>query len=258
VAELIRSYVQASTKLPDCKWRRRLSDLEKHLWTDLTHQPTYSGIFTFDVEERAWYYNKPVEEITKALDRFANDGKIYRDRDYIWVVEFVDYQHYTPPSWKATAGELMKLENKTSLVSDCIEHIAPLCSVKGGFMDLYTRRYETIRDDTRREIKALTFSDEIPESATQQEAKMLKSIFGWRGWTGKQSYADWLEYLHNMSSTFPGVNLQNEIDKIGLWLVENQKRSPGKLFFRNWIERSFGKLRDDDPRDYRRPVEVVD
>jgi hypothetical protein len=67
MADHIRSYNQVSTTLPHSKYRRRLTLLQKVLWDDLVSWPTYCGLFSIDIEERAFYHGVEIPEIEDAL-----------------------------------------------------------------------------------------------------------------------------------------------------------------------------------------------
>lgn len=147
MAELTRSYNQVSTTLPHSSWRRRLTALQKALWDDLISWPTYCGVIRVEPDERAWYHNCDVTEIESALDRFVNDGKIKRDGEYIYVIEFISHQSFNPNLRVAAANEARSREARTSLASECLRNLNGTLP-EGMPNQLYTILDDTIQDDS--------------------------------------------------------------------------------------------------------------
>lgn len=150
MAENIRSFVQASTKLPRSRWRRSLTSLQMLVWDDMIHPSSYSGVFSYDVEEAAWYYKVSIEEIEAALALFEECGKIEREGVFVWVVDFFSHQSHTPPCLISALKELNLLQPNTRLASACDRHMRSLSDAYAALHPLN----DTIRDKTKRDPTA--------------------------------------------------------------------------------------------------------
>jgi hypothetical protein len=200
------------------------------IWDDMIHQPTYSGIFAYDAEEAAWYYGADLAEVEAALRIFEEQGKITRDKQYIYVPDFVKFQSYTPPSWRSVEIELDNLQARTGLASACAAHIAALRPSYKGLKQPF--KEHTILYDT------------IPNNTIEEGDPMkgpVDTLLAIPKWKKKPKPAELLQYLRKLKEQFPGPNYQDEADKMAAWCTDNRK-PPGKLRFRNWVERAQGDI----------------
>jgi hypothetical protein len=152
MAEHIRSYNQVSTTLPHSKYRRRLNLLQKVLWDDLVSWPTYCGLFSIDVEERAFYHAVSISEIEEALERFEADGKIKLDGEFIWVLEFIQHQSYNTNGLKAAINELLPLTFKTGLASEHYRNITGTLPEGSMKVIAYHNRSDQIKSEQIRSV----------------------------------------------------------------------------------------------------------
>ena len=229
MAEMIRSYNQVSTSLPRSAWRRRLTPLQKALWDDLVSWPTYCGLFSLDIEERAWYHGVQPAEITEALARFESEGKVKVSGTFVWVLDFISHQSFNPNLRKAAASELQSLEPRTSLASEALANLSGTLPIHSPILD------KTRLDDTIQAAKPKTPAQPaLLEDITELERTILKELQEIP--THPYDYKKDLDQIRKLAVDFPSVDLLATAKIMAAWLTDHPGKKSGRLRLRIFCE----------------------
>ncbi len=152
MADTRRAYVNISTSLQRNPWRRKLTRAQRDVWSDLVNPESYCGVFRYDTAEAAWYYGWPEEEIESALELFRSEGRIGRDGDFVWVIEFIEHQRYNTPGMNAAWCELTERNRHTVLAQQCYDYMPAIWEPYGTFMEpIYPTNYIKLKQTKRNE-----------------------------------------------------------------------------------------------------------
>lgn len=109
-----KTYRQIDIEIFDDSWIASLRYYEKFVFVHLiSNRRTGKGLGIYEINERAIAYETdlPVEQVVAALDKIEADGKIVRDKGWIWVVNLFAYNCNNPGSPQIQESIKGQLEN---------------------------------------------------------------------------------------------------------------------------------------------------
>ena len=210
---------------------RGLSSNEKLLFLYFITNPhaSFTGLYYLPLPTLFFETGFSEKDFRKGMDTLSNGYQVLHDEpnSLFWVVKMAKFQVQSDKQIAGVRKHVATLQ-KSYLIAKFAERYPTFIDPSGYPIDTLCNGYQYPTDTTDR--------DRETKQKEKQTKKPLREIDQ--------------DFLNDLASDYPRVNLESERKLAEEWILDNPGRKFSRSFFRGWVKRAAERMPPPDPNAY--------